>query len=111
MAAGESKGLLRLVFLNLFRELNCRKLPDAGSCMYAAISRSGEMSSKIRRLLVMLGNTLGRYDLTGQLEGIQSVRKRCEDSLEQIRRNRNERLRSYQTLGICAGAALAIILI
>ena len=111
MAAGQSRGTLRTIFLNLYRELSWQKQPDAGSCMYAAISRSGEIPSKIRRLLVMLGNTLGRYDLAGQMEGIQSVRKRCADALETIRKNRNERLRSYQTLGICAGAALAIILI
>jgi len=111
MAAGESKGILSTVFLNLFRELNWRKQPDAGSCMYAAIQRSGEIPSKVRRLLVQLGHTLGRFDLTGQLQGIQAVQKRCEDTLGNIRKHRDERLRSYQTLGICAGAALAIILI
>ena len=111
MAAGETKGVLHSVFMNLYRELNWRKLPDAGSCMYAAIQRSGEIPARVRRLLVQLGHTLGRFDLTGQLQGIQAVRKRCEESLESIRKNREERLRSYQTLGICAGAALAIILI
>jgi len=111
MAAGESKGILSTVFLNLFRELNWRKQPDAGSCMYAAIQRSGEIPSKVRRLLVQLGHTLGRFDLTGQLQGIQAVQKRCEDTLGNIRKHRDEQLRSYQTLGICAGAALAIILI
>lgn len=111
MAAGETKGLLRAVFLNLYRELKWQQLPDAGSCMYAAIQRSGEIPTKVRRLLVQLGHTLGRFDLPGQLQGIQSVRKRSEDTLADIRKNRDERLRSYQTLGICAGAALAIILI
>ena len=111
MAAGETKGLLRTVFLNLYRELKWQKLPDAGSCMYAAIHRSGEIPPQVRRLLVQLGHTLGKFDLPGQLQGIQSVRKRCEDTLVTIRKNRDERLRSYQTLGICAGAALAIILI
>lgn len=111
MAAGESKGLLRMVFLNLFRELNCRKLPDAGSCMYAALRRSGEIPARVRRLLIQLGHTLGRFDLSGQLQGLQAVQKRCEDALETIQKNRDERLRSYQTLGICAGAALAIILV
>jgi stage III sporulation protein AB len=111
MAAGQTGGTLRSVFLNLYRELSWQKQPDAGSCMYAAIQRSDKIPSKIRRLLVMLGHTLGRYDLSGQLEGIQSVRKRCDVSLENIQKNRNERLRSYQTLGICAGTALAIILI
>jgi stage III sporulation protein AB len=111
MAAGETKGILRSVFLNLYRELIWQKQPDAGSCMYAAIQRSAEMPARVRRLLVMLGNTLGRYDLSGQLQGIRSVRKRCEENLENVRKNREERLRSYQTLGVCAGAALAIILI
>lgn len=111
LAAGETKGILRTVFLNLYRELKWQKLPDAGSCMYAAIQRSGEIPPKVRRLLVQLGHTLGRFDLSGQLQGIQSVRKRSEETLDTIRKNRDERLRSYQTLGICAGAALAIILI
>ena len=111
MAAGEAKGILRIVFLNLYRELNWQKLPDAGSCMYAAIQRSGEIPPRVRRLLVQLGHTLGRFDLPGQLQGIQSVRYRCAESLQNTRKNREERLRSYQTLGICAGAALAIVLI
>ena len=111
LAAKETKGILRTVFLNLYRELVWQKLPDAGSCMYAAIQRSGEIPPKVRRLLVQLGHTLGRFDLLGQLQGIQSVRKRSEETLDTIRKNRDERLRSYQTLGICAGAALAIILI
>ena len=111
LAAGETRGILRTVFLNLYRELKWQKLPDAGSCMYAAIQRSGEIPPKVRRLLVQLGHTLGRFDLSGQLQGIQSVRKRSEETLDTIRKNRDERLRSYQTLGICAGAALAIILI
>ena len=111
LAAGETRGILRTVFLNLYRELKWQKLPDAGSCMYAAIQRSGEIPPKVRRLLVQLGHTLGRFDLPGQLQGIQSVRKRSEETLDAIRKNRDERLRSYQTLGICAGAALAIILI
>lgn len=111
LTAGETQGILKVVFMNLYRELSWQKLPDAGSCMYAAIQRSGEIPARVRRLLVQLGHTLGRFDLPGQLQGIQSVRKRCAESLESIRKNRDERLRSYQTLGICAGAALAIILI
>ena len=96
--------------MNLHIELCRQKLPDATSCMAAAIARSGELPSRIRRLLVQLGSSMGRYDLEGQLQGIGTVRRRSEDSLESIRKNRDERLRSYQTLGICSGAALAIIL-
>jgi stage III sporulation protein AB len=111
LASCEVKGTLRVVFLNLYRELSWQKMPDAASCMSAAIQRTGEVPGRIRRILIQFGQTLGRFDLEGQLQGIQSVRNRCEESLESIRKNRDERLRSYQTLGVCAGAALAIILI
>jgi hypothetical protein len=97
--------------MNLYRELNWQKLPDAASCMSAAIQRTGDIPVRIRRLLVQLGQILGRFDLEGQLQGIQSVRKRCEESLVSIRNNRDERLRSYQTLGVCSGVALAIVLL
>ena len=39
MAAGESRGSIRNVFLNLNRELCRQKLPDAGSCMAVAICK------------------------------------------------------------------------
>lgn len=111
MAAANTRGDLRHVFSNLYQELQSRKLPDAGSCMYAAIRQSGEIPPGIRRLLIQLGNSLGQFDLPGQLTGIRSVRKRCLDSLENIRKNRDAQLRCYQTLGVCAGAALAVVLI
>ena len=111
MAAAKTRGDLRHVFSNLYQELQSRKLPDAGSCMYAAIRQTGEIPPGIRRLLIQLGNSLGQFDLPGQLTGIRSVRKRCLDSLENIRKNRDAQLRCYQTLGVCAGAALAVVLI
>lgn len=111
LAAGQTTGVLQAVFLNLYRELNWQKLPDAGSCMCAAIQRSGEMPVTARRLLIQLGHTLGQFDLSGQLQGIKSVQKRCEDNLVAIRNDSRERRRSYETLGICTGAALAVILI
>ena len=111
MAAETTRGDLSNVFSNLYRELQSRKLPDAGSCMYAAIRQSGEIPSRIRRLLIQLGNSLGQFDLPGQLTGLRAVDKRCRDSLEHIRKDRDQQLRCYQTLGVCAGAALAVILI
>lgn len=111
MTAGQTTGILQTVFLNLYRELNWQKLPDAASCMHAAIQRSGEMPVTVRRLLIQLGHTLGRFDLSGQIQGIKSVQKRCEENLVSVRHGSRERRRSYETLGICTGAALAVILI
>ena len=54
---------------------------------------------------------MGRYDLEGQLQGIQTVKMECHGYLDELERHRAERLRSYQTLGLCAGAALVIIFV
>jgi hypothetical protein len=58
-----------------------------------------------------LGQSLGRFDLNGQLLGIAAVRNTCRSKLQQFEKNKEVRLRSYQTLGLCAGAALAILFI
>ena len=61
--------------------------------------------------LILLGRWLGRFDLDGQLKGLDAVRQECRRHLEELNNNREVRLRSYQTLGLCAGAAIAILFI
>lgn len=108
-AGKEVNGILRDVFLNLARELDWQTSPDVCSCMAEAVKKSRDLPISLRRLLLQLGHTLGRFDLTGQLQGLQGIRVSCEDALKDLNKDRDNRLRSYQTLGLCAGAALAIL--
>lgn len=110
-AGKEARGALRDVFLNLSRELDWQVSPDACSCMSAAIKKTNDLPVNLRKLLLQLGHTLGRFDLPGQLRGLQAVTVSCEDELKKLENNRDVRLRSYQTLGLCAGAALAILFV
>lgn len=108
-AGNEVNGLLHDIMLNLAREMDWQVSPDACSCMTAALRKSHDIPVSLRKQLLQLGHSLGRFDLPGQLRGIQSVRVSCEETLKRLGRNRDSRLRSYQTLGLCAGAALAIL--
>lgn len=108
-AAGDSGGVLRDVFLNLARELDWKVEPDAARCMRSAMDRCHDLPASLKRPLRQLGQTLGRFDLAGQIQGLQGVQDTCRRELERLERNRDVRLRSYQTLGLCAGAALAIL--
>lgn len=108
-AGRESRGVLREVFLNLAGELEQQTFPDAAGCMIGALNRSRELPGKIRELLKQLGCTLGRFDLPGQKQGLEEVRQQCRVELERLEKNRETRLRSYGTLGLCAGTALAIL--
>lgn len=108
-AGMEANGAVREVFLNLAQELDRQASPDACSCVRFAIRKSRDLSSKQRKLFIQLGQTLGRFDLPGQLQGLKAVRNDCKAEVKLLMQNRDVRLRSYQTLGLCAGAALAIL--
>lgn len=111
MAGKASSGALRDVFYNLARELDWRSAPDAGGCMAEALKKSREISKSGRRLLHQLGNCLGRFDLPGQLQGLDAVKDACQLELKHLEKDRDNRIRSYQTLGLCAGAALAVLFV
>ena len=110
LAGESSSGNIRNLFFDLCRELERQIAPDAQCCMNAAVSAL-EFSPVIKNLLRDLGRTLGRFDLPGQLRGIEAVRQEAVLALDKLTKNQDVRLRSYQTLGLCAGAALAILLL
>lgn len=108
-AAAECGGCVSQVLLRLASELENQIAPEASSCMNAAISKTPKLPHRIRKNLTRLGGSLGRFDLPGQLKGLESARHMCRRDLEELSKNRDVRLRSYQTLGLCAGSALAIL--
>lgn len=108
-AAAESAGEVSRVLLYLATELDGQIAPDAASCMNAALAKARRLPKLAEKNLRLLGSSLGRFDLQGQLSGLEETRRQCRRELEELSRNRDVRLRSYQTLGLCAGSALAIL--
>ena len=109
--ARQLRGGLQALFLNLAQELENQINPDAEHCMMAALYKTGELPKKCREAAQSLGKTMGRFDLEGQLNGLEAVRSSCRDWLDELISGREVRLRNYQTLGLCAGAALVILFI
>lgn len=107
----ESKGSIRRIFLALAQELEAQIAPEVSSCMQAALLTDGEIPATTKSMLLQLGQSMGRFDLPGQLKGLEFVRSECRQALDGLTVNKDQRLRSYQTLGFCAGAALAILLV
>lgn len=100
-------GFLRL----LAQELEDQIAPDAACCARAALGRSAPMPRSAMDLLQELGGTLGTFDVVGQVKGLEAAQGKAQRKLEELEKNREQRVRSYQTLGLCAGAALAILLL
>ena len=110
IACDNCSGKLHNLFDALCKELDRQIAPDAQCCMNAAVSVS-ELSRTVKCLLQELGRSLGCFDLNGQLRGIEAVRKQGIEALQVSVKDRDVRIRSYQTIGLCAGAALAILLL
>ena len=111
LAAAECDGTLRSIFRELMTALIRQDQPDATVCMDLVLNRCEELPGRLRKHLRHLGRSLGRYDLPGQLRGLQTVRSACEGDLALLQQSREVRLRSYQTLSLCAGTALAILFV
>lgn len=108
--AAECDGVLRQIFSMLATELEDQISPDAQQCMKTVLSKTKKVPLQTAQCLQQLGSSLGRFDLKGQLKGLEAARQDCRTRLSKLSENADVRLRSYQTLGLCAGAALVILL-
>ena len=109
-ASGSVHGELKSIFQELGNRLDRGWDGDVSGCMNALASRP-ELPRAVRRCLRELGSCLGRFDLEGQIEGLKAVNETIRQELDLLNESGKERIRSYQTLALCAGAALVILLI
>ncbi len=109
--AGQASGPLKKIFMQLALELRSQVSPDADCCMAVAVDKTSGLPELIKDVLRELGRCLGQFDLQGQLHQLELVKARCAGYMDELRTHRDQRTRSYQTLGICTGIALAILLI
>ena len=106
-----SSGHMQAFFLRLVQVLQSQIFPDPGSCCAHVIAQNKILPASVRDIIMTVGATLGQFDLQGQLDGLQLAIAHAEELLEKLTTDQDNRLRNYQTLGLCAGAALAILLV
>lgn len=98
------------VFSRLAESLESHESPEVAACLESVLTEV-QLPPETRGILCQVGTTLGRFDLEGQLKGLEEGRELCRHQLKLLGENRDTRLRNYQTLSLCTGAALAILLI
>ena len=110
-AAQQVNGKVRQIFTTLADELDAQVSPDVRRCMASTLDRIADVWCPLVFILMELSASLGRFDMHGQLRAIARARSLCDEKLKQLQQGKDNRLRSYQTLGICAGASLAILFV
>jgi stage III sporulation protein AB len=104
-----SCGGVRKAMVALVRELEAQVAPDAQSCMDTVLLQLPELPRLLQKNLRQLGHSLGRFDIEGQLQGIDTVRHMAQQDLAALCHNQEARFRCYQALGLCAGSALVVL--
>lgn len=110
-ASAHSRKPIAQIMSGLSEELERQVLPDASSCMRSAMEGYPDIPDSVGNILNALGLSLGRFDLSGQIRGLDAVSDLCTEEIEHLQRNKTEQLRCCRVLGFCAGAAMVILLI
>lgn len=110
-AADNNCGTLKSIFAELAVELDKQISPNVAACMRTVLSKVKDIPRLTYGILDEFGKALGHFDMDGQLKSICAVRNECKRALENHIMNQHSRLRCYQTLSICVGVAIAILLV
>lgn len=110
-AAEAGRGAVSQVLQQLAYELDSQLTPDISACMTAAIAAVPRLPEKAAAHLKTVGTSLGRFDLQGQISALEMAAALCKRDLQHMSSGREIRMRNYQTLGLCTGAALVILFV
>ena len=109
LLAAESHGAVADFFRNTSKELMRREAASAGVAFRMCLPPAPVFPPQARQTILQLGSSLGRYDIKSQLRGVDLAIERTRNQLDKWRSEQRSLIRSYCTLGICAGMAIAIL--
>lgn len=101
---------LREIFLCFQGQLQKRQL-EVSQAVELALRQRNTLPKSLQEIFRSLGSCLGKFDLEGQLKELELISLQCVQSLENLRINHISKLKTYQTLSLCLGAALGILLL
>lgn len=100
---------LETVFSHAARQMDKHRWMTPYAAMEQALQQTQD--AYIGAVLLSLSAQLGEYDTQAQLHGIALAQEQARDLLQQLEKERSLRSRTYETLGICTGLAVAILLL
>ena len=110
-AASVCSDCVSTVMDGIAQELENQALPDVGRCIKSTLVKHKDIPVCTRKLFRRLEICLGAFDMENQLKALNAVRQECRFELDMLASNQHNRVHSYQVLGVCAGAAIAILFI
>jgi len=109
LLAASSEGILERVFSHAAMEMEKNRWVSPYDAIKPALESAAE--PQLEAVLFPLAKQLGKYDVEAQLRGIEAAKVSAEQILQDLEQERKIKSKTYRTLGVCAGLAVAILLI
>ena len=98
-------------FLNAANELDKHTSIVPQTCILNALKISKDLPKYTTECILLLSQTIGTFNLSGQLKVLEHVKAEATRKLQQASDNQENKLKYYKTLGLSAGTALVIIFV
>lgn len=109
LVAQTAEGEVKKIFSHLSVQMeNCRWISPK-TAMEGALK--GNQETVADSILLELAEKIGKYDLDTQISSIRIAQAQVQQMLNDLEQERKVKSKTYQTLSICAGLAVAILLI
>lgn len=103
-------GTLSAFFIHLADEMDSQIKPSVSACVIAALQNTSGLTREVQNLLCQLGDSLGVFDVAGEIRSVQALRSVALQKLDAMRIVRKEKGKANQTLWVCAGVAAAVLM-
>jgi len=104
-----AEGELKTIFSEVARAMDKQRWLKPETAMQTALEKTP--LEPFGSVLMELCAKLGKYDTEAQEQGIGAASMQTQALLQTLEREKSLKSKTYETLGICAGLALAILLI
>lgn len=113
LMAASCDGALEQLFSHIAKDMDKRRWLTPLAAMQQALPTVPELpkGDRVSLILLELAGKLGRYDLESQRQGIDMALAQLEEECRTAERERSVKGKTYETLGVCAGLAVAILLL
>lgn len=109
LLATASDGILERVFSATAKEMNRQPWSTPHRAMTQALEH--EREELLNQVLLPLCMQLGKYDWDAQRLAVEAAEQQTLALLHQLEQERSLKSKTYQTLGICAGLAVSVLLL
>lgn len=104
-------GVIKPLFTQFSKRISSQLDTDLSTAMNAVLFSFKSLPDVFSDLCRELSKSIGQFDIDGQLECLESLRTVCKAKLDALTDEQATKMRSFQTLALCTGAAVAILLI